>query len=390
MPIFDLYLGILLAATLIIYRLLPSDRSRILAVCACSTGCLLYLSLSGLVLAVTLGAFTYIAAVVLRSIKAKGIRRVGMGLTIAILLSPLLYMKYWNLFLSSVGILAGHNIVPPLGISFLTFRLIAYLVDQNLPRAERPGLPRYALFVLFFPTFIAGPIERWVTFHRGPSIELRKSNAGAALERILYGVAKKVILADWLAWYALRLDSGPLGPTVLGAWLLPVVYSWQIYLDFAAYSDISIGLGRLFGYDIMENFNRPFRSHNMAEFWRRWHISLSEWIRIYLFMPMATRRPSALRLHAAVMVSMALCGLWHGAGLNFVFWGVFHGIGISAHHLWRALCRRSERASRISQMRGIGPLSIASTYIYVNIGFLFFFKPVPDAILVIRRMFGAG
>lgn len=392
MPIFDAFLILLTAVTLGANHLLPAGRWRVWLLCVSSALYIAYLDLGALVVAAIMAAFAYLCAMGVQRL-SKGLpRRAGMAVGITGLLGALAYYKYRGFFLGSLGIVPQdgpvHTLWVPLGISFLTFRLIAYFVDQQLPKAERPSVDRFALFVLFFPTFIAGPLERWVTFHRGPSLTVDLSQAGWALERILYGVAKKVILADRLAQFLLKASAGPLDPSRRDAWIMFFGYAAQIYFDFSAYSDIAIGLGRLLGYDIMENFNRPYLARNMADFWRRWHISLSEWIRVYLFMPIATRRPSVARLHVATLVSMALCGLWHGAGWNFVLWGVYNGVGISAFHLWAAARRKFPVAAAMGQWRFAGPLSIALTYVYVTFSFVFFCKPLDYTAVILRQMLG--
>jgi alginate O-acetyltransferase complex protein AlgI len=392
MPIFDAFLIILTAVTLVAYHLLPVPRWRVWLLCLSSALYIAYLDLGALVVAVVLAAFAYLGAMGVQRLAKGPARKTAMAAGIAGLLAGLVYYKYRGFFLGAIGIAPQdapvHTLWVPLGISFLTFRLIAYFVDQQLPKAERPAVDSFALFVLFFPTFIAGPIERWTTFHRGPSLTVDRSAAGWALERILYGVAKKVIIADRLTQFLLKASAGPLDPSRRDSWIMFFGYAAQIYFDFSAYSDIAIGLGRLFGYDIMENFNRPYLARNMADFWRRWHISLSEWIRVYLFMPIATRRPSTARLHVATLVSMALCGLWHGAGWNFVLWGVYHGVGISAFHLWAAARRKFPAAEAIGKWRIAGPLSIGATYLYVTFSFVFFSKPLEYTAVILRQMMG--
>ncbi len=391
MPIFDAYPAIVVLLSVVAYQLLPLGRPRVLLLCGVSVSYLGYLDLGALVVAVAMGTFAYLAVMVGPRLKAKAAKRLWMLAVIGSLLGPLVFYKYWGLLLGPLGI-PPHHTYPwvPLGLSFLTFRLIAYVVDQQQTRAQRPGLSTMALFVLFFPIFICGPIERWVTFVRGPTVPFNAEQVGAALQRILYGVAKKVLLADRLAIHILPLSTKPEGFSTQAAWLVFIGCGLQIYLDFAAYSDIAIGLARLFGYDIMENFNRPFLSRNLAEFWRRWHISLSEWIRIYLFMPLATRRPSPVRLHLSTIVAMTLCGLWHGAGWSFVFWGFCHGIGISAYHLWTSARKRYPLANAVGEWRLAGHLSVALTYCYVSLTFVFFAKPFPEALIIVKRMFGVA
>lgn len=392
MPIFDAFPALLTIASVIAYQYVPAGRLRVLFLVAVSAGYIAWLDAGALLVALVMATFTYLVAAAVRRLRPGLPHTLGMTVAIAALLGALIHYRYLGLLPGGLGAspqgAAASPAWVPLGISFLTFRLIAYLVDQQQPHAPRPAAPQYALFVLFFPTFIAGPLERWTTFSQAPTLALDPAHLGPALERILYGIAKKVILADRLASYLSEVGAGPQGPTQGDAWILFFGLGIQIYLDFAAYTDIAVGLSRLFGYRVMENFDRPYLARNMADFWRRWHISLSEWIRVYLFMPLATRRATPLRLHLAVLVSMSLCGLWHGAGLSFLIWGVWHGLGISACHLWASARRRSPLAGTIARWRGAGALSVAMTYAYVSCSFVLFARPMDEALRILRRMVG--
>ena len=281
----------------------------------------------------------------------------------------------------------------PLGISFFTFEFIHYLTDLYQgrlhpepadSRAEPAGLRRFLLFALFFPTLLAGPIKRYQQFPSQvatpPPTEL-----AAGLWRILLGLAKKILIADTLAAIAVRLQQ-PDQVTPLGLWLGMYAYAGQIYADFSGYSDLAIGMARLYGYRVPENFDWPYLATNLQVFWRRWHISLSSWIRDYLFIPLGGSRVSSLRAAANLLGVMALCGLWHGAAWHFVVWGVWHGVGLGAGQLWRRL-----RPLPTAPGRALRGLHVLLTFHYVCFGWVLFAAPsLRLAGVAFARMLGFG
>jgi alginate O-acetyltransferase complex protein AlgI len=238
---------------------------------------------------------------------------------------------------------------------------------------------------LFFPTFLAGPITTVQSFR-----PLEKEALGAIAWReggwrIVRGLARKALLADPLyvlvisPWLATGL--GNLEP--YQCLVLPVLFGFYVYWDFAGYSDMAIGMARLLGYSVPENFDRPYMSRNLIEFWRRWHITLSEWIRARLMMKMAGRRPSTARLHVATLASMTLCGLWHGAGAGFVIWGLWHGVGLVGLHLL-ADAQRRHPALRSFVDRYVGDaVATAFTFVFVTVGWTFFFLTPGEALTVL-------
>ena len=272
-------------------------------------------------------------------------RRVGViGVTIN--LAALCYFKYANFLLDNVSALTGTplpfaNIVLPLGISFFTFQQIAYLVDVMRGAKVERDIVSYTLFVSFFPHLIAGPLvhhaEMIPQFKRGAS---SRSAVLAARGFAIFaaGLFKKVVIADNLAQFATpvfaHLDGGG-GVTASWAWLATLSYTLQIYFDFSGYSDMAIGLALMFGIRLPVNFRSPYKSLSIIEFWRRWHITLSRFLRDYLYIPLGGNRLGEARRYLNLLVTMLLGGLWHGAGWNFLIWGGLHGIYLGINHLWR-------------------------------------------------------
>lgn len=228
----------------------------------------------------------------------------------------------------SIRPLAFAAIPLPLGISFFTFHAISYVVDVykgNASAERNPG--RFALYIMLFPQLIAGPIIRWRDIaSQLPSRTQRLADVAYGARRFVLGLGKKVLLANTLGHAADRIFAlAPSDLTPSTAWLGLTCYTLQIYLDFSGYSDMAIGLMRMFGFHIMENFNFPYVSRSIREFWRRWHISLSNWFRDYLYVPLGGNRRGRRRALANLVVVFLLCGLWHGASWPFVLWGAWHG-----------------------------------------------------------------
>jgi D-alanyl-lipoteichoic acid acyltransferase DltB (MBOAT superfamily) len=233
------------------------------------------------------------------------------------------------------------HIALPIGISFYTFQQIAYLVDVARGEGEPWPLSRYALFVVFFPHLIAGPIvhhrELIPQFASGARTA-RIGDLAVGLSIFTIGLAKKVLVADSFALIASPVfNAAAQGaqPGLLDAWAAAVAYALQIYFDFSAYSDMAIGLGRMFGIVLPINFASPYKATSIIEFWRRWHITLSRFLRDYLYIPLGGNRSGPMRQRLNLFLTMLLGGIWHGAGWTFVLWGALHGLMLVAAHLWR-------------------------------------------------------
>src|SRR3954453_6391364 len=257
-----------------------------------------------------------------------------------------------------------NGIVLPIGISFYTFEGISYAADVyrgDLP-AERDPL-RYAFFISFFPHLIAGPIVRYGILR--PQLLLRHrfdaDRVRAGLLLFALGMAKKTLVADSFATWVNRYLDDPASLHAFEAWAAVVGFGFQIYFDFSAYSDMALGLARIFGIELPWNFDRPYRSASPTEFWTRWHVTLSTWLRDYLYIPLGGNRKGERRRDVNLFATMALGGLWHGASLNFVAWGVYHGALLTGTHHGR---RRGWSLPR--------PLAVAVTFVLVIIGWVLF------------------
>src|SRR6202049_52948 len=261
-------------------------------------------------------------------------------------LALLCYFKYTNFIFDSVNTLTGallpfFNIILPLGISFFTFQQIAYLVDVMRGAKVERDIVSYTLFVSFFPHLIAGPLvhhaEMIPQFKRGRT---GRSSVLAARGLAIFaaGLFKKVVIADNLAQFVspvfAHLDAGG-GVTTSWAWLATLAYTLQIYFDFSGYSEMAIGLALLFGIRLPVNFRSPYQATSIIEFWRRWHITLSRFLRDYLYIPLGGNRLGEQRRYLNLLLTMLLGGLWHGAGWNYLIWGGLHGIYLCTNHLWR-------------------------------------------------------
>lgn len=312
-------------------------------------------------------------------------RRMLLTVSLIANLGLLCYFKYVNFFLGSLSHAfhaAGSSIsfrtlkvVLPIGISFYTFEAINYTIDvyRRRIRAER-NLGDFMLFILFFPHLVAGPIVRAKDFL--PQIKRPKRWDWARLYLgvgyVLMGAIKKMAIADRMAEYADPIFSSPSsyrGEAILMAF---IAYAIQIYGDFSGYTDMAIGTAHMLGYKLAKNFNMPYLSVNIAEFWRRWHISLSSWLRDYLFIPLGGSRGSRWRIAVNLMITMTLGGLWHGASWTFVFWGAMHGVLLIGHRMFRALCVRLSYLDRALRSVPGTVLRVALTFVCVAVAWVFF------------------
>src|SRR3954462_10403839 len=256
--------------------------------------------------------------------------------------------KYFNFFADLANLLPGLSaprleIALPLGISFFTFHHVMYLVDLRAGRAPRYDLVRYALYIGFFPQVLAGPLVRWSeVMHQFDEHPYKRPDAAERFSRglmlLTVGLAKKVFLGDPLSEYVnpvFQAAAQGKAVTIVDAWQATLGFTFQIYFDFSGYTDMALGLALLFGIVLPQNFDVPYRAVSLRDFWRRWHMTLSRFLRDYLYIGLGgNRRGLGLQL-AALLATMTLGGLWHGAGLTFVAWGVAHGIGLGAGVLWR-------------------------------------------------------
>ncbi len=262
-----------------------------------------------------------------------------LSIFIAVNLAILLYFKYTNFFIDNFNAaffsdpadyLPALDLILPLGISFFTFQSITYGVDvYRKVNAPANQFSHYLLYILFFPQLIAGPI---VQYHQiSHQIKQRSYSTGQLLEgfyRFALGVIKKVFIANVMAEWIIEIEiweGNQVSIHSINAWLIALAYTVEIYFDFSAYSDMAIGLGKMAGFDIPENFDRPYLSKTITEFWRRWHMTLGDFMKNYLYIPLGGNRKGKIKMYLFLMLVFLLSGFWHGASWNFVLWGVLHG-----------------------------------------------------------------
>jgi alginate O-acetyltransferase complex protein AlgI len=280
--------------------------------------------------------------------------------------------------------LALPPVLLPIGISFFTFHAISYVVDVHRRDASAQKRPvEAALYLLLFPQLIAGPIIRY----REIASQLTRrfvatSDFAEGIRRFIIGFAKKMLIANTVAGPADQIFAMPGAQLTAGhAWLAVICYTLQIYFDFSGYSDMAIGLGRMFGFRFPENFRYPYVASSVQDFWRRWHMSLSAWFRDYVYVPLGGNRTGTSRLYVNLVTVFFLCGLWHGASWNFVIWGLFHGAFLVIERL--GLARRVQSIW--------SPLRHAYLLIVVMIGWVFFrAETLPGALGMLTAMTGLG
>ena len=366
------------AALLIAYALTPGWSARKNWLLAASW--FFYASWNPWFLPLLIGSASLDWWMALRMDRAQGrARRAWLAATVCINLLVLGYFKYigfladnLNTLLASAGlrVLAPeHSIVLPIGISFYTFHSLSYCIDVY--RRKFPPTHRwrdYALYVAFFPQLVAGPIVRW-TFMR-EQIEhprhLGVSGLGTGIALMLIGLFQKVVLADSLfAPVADQVFSADQAVGVAQAWIGTAAFSGQIFCDFAGYSTCAIGAALAFGFRLPLNFLNPYAALGLSDFWRRWHISLSTWLRDYLYIPLGGNRGSALRTARNLMLTMLLGGLWHGAGWTFIIWGALHGAYLLVERMLRTALPATGRAARLLALPGAIATLLAVMYAWV-------------------------
>jgi alginate O-acetyltransferase complex protein AlgI len=309
----------------------------------------------------------------------QGKKRTWLLLSLLVNLGILAGFKYADFFLDNwVALLALFGLgdglrepfgfILPLGISFYTFQTLSYTIDVYRG-VLRPmvSLRRYALYMTFFMHLIAGPILR--VNELAPQLETARTLASAdayrGVSRILLGLLKKVVLADWLAAVVEPVFSAPHEHAPLSSLIAVYGYAFQIFLDFSGYCDIAVGSALLLGFRLPENFFTPYLARNLTEFWRRWHVTLSSWLRDYLYVPLGGNRRGSIRTYLNLLTTMLLGGLWHGASWNFVIWGGIHGLLLAAHRAVRA--RFSAPRGRVWEL-----VSIFATFQLVCLAWIFF------------------
>ena len=292
------------------------------------------------------------------------------------------YYKYADFFLGSVDAVFGAHwpvlhILLPIGISFFTFTQIAFLADAYAGKVREYRFIYYVLFVSYFPHLIAGPVlhhkEMMPQFDDDRNYRASATDFAVGLTIFAIGLAKKVLIADNLARYVEPLFAPQSEPASLFlAWGGTLAYTFQLYFDFSGYSDMAIGLSRLFGVKLPLNFDSPYKSRHIADFWRRWHMTLSRFLRDYLYIPLGGNRRGSLRQRFNLMTTMVLGGLWHGAGWNFVIWGAMHGAYLVVHQAWQGVSGRWR--PRLPPRLAAG-LAVMTTFVCVVFAWVYFRAP---------------
>ena len=382
---------VFLLTVLVLFYALPQRFRRYLLLAA---SLLFYMAWNAKFVVLILGLITvdFFAALWI-SMRSGAQRRVALLVSLAANVGMLGYFKYANFARETWAHIfrPGHPLLPldiilPLGISFHTFQSISYVIDVY--RGEQAAVTSYvdyALFVAFFPQLVAGPIVRAREFFRDlwnwKAPDASEWQRGVAM--ILTGFVKKLVFADQFSLGADRYFTDPAAlPGLLPAWTGTIAFALQIFFDFSGYTDIAIGVALLFGFHFPENFRRPYLSASITEFWRRWHMTLSRWLRDYIYIPLGGNRNGEARTYLNLMLTMLIGGLWHGANWTFVIWGGYHGALLAAERVvWGGKARTG--LSRV-------PLTVV-TFLLVSVGWVFFrAKTLSAALFVLHQMVSFG
>lgn len=310
------------------------------------------------------------------------------------------YFKYFNFLLENISALLTTNfttqdIILPLAISFFTFQQIAFLIDAYRGEGQEQSLLRYSLFITFFPQLIAGPIvhhkEMLPQFDQQQARQEKIRDIAIGLSIFAIGLFKKTVIADGIAGYANQVfEQSTTGAaiTFFDAWGGALAYTFQLYFDFSGYSDMAIGIARMFGIILPLNFYSPYKAVNISEFWRRWHMTLSRFLRDYVYIALGGNRKGSVSRHSNLLITMLLGGLWHGAGWNFVIWGGLHGLYLTVCHFYQEL--KKKLFPNASQGSSIGQFfAWLLTFVVVVISWVFFRATTFDsAIAMLSGMLG--
>lgn len=327
------FLWIFLPVILILYYITPKKCKNLFLLLA-SLMVYAWGSLQTLPLLIVSILVNYIIGLFLSENCKSHIRKIAFIFGLLFNISILSYFKYYNFFVENLNILfkkeilQSTDLILPLGISFFTFSAISYLFDlfrKNVKVQKNPL--NLALYICFFPKLTMGPIEDYKSFEEYfYRKDISTQNTASGIKKFIYGLSKKVIIANTMGIIADKIFNSDLSYLTTGlAWIGAISYMFQIYFDFSGYSDMAIGLGKMFGINMKENFNLPYLSESITEFWRRWHISLSTWFKNYLYIPLGGNRKGKIRTYINLFIVFFTTGLWHGSSWNFVVWGLFNG-----------------------------------------------------------------
>jgi alginate O-acetyltransferase complex protein AlgI len=328
-------------------------------------------------------------------------RKLFLVISIVANVGVLAFFKYYNFFIDNINQLfsLSHlstrasflNIVLPIGLSFHTFQAMSYTIEvyRGNQKAEK-HLGIYALYVMFYPQLVAGPIERPQNvlhqFHEKHRFTYEDAVAGSRL--ILWGMLKKVVVADRLALITDPIFNNPHGQSGTTLAIASIFFAFQIFCDFSGYSDIALGTARFMGFKLMTNFNKPYHSRNIAEFWKRWHISLSTWFRDYLYIPLGGNRVSKARSYFNQFFVFMVSGFWHGANWTFICWGSLHGLYLITARLTKDSRNKAVGAIGLDKVHWLhNMLNVLFTFCLATLAWIFFrANNVHDAIYIINRL----
>lgn len=335
----------------------------------------------------------YIFGLLIEYIKNNSFRKITLVLSIVVNLCFLGYFKYFNFIVDTINSILGRetltvkDIALPIGISFYTFQALSYVVDVYRSKKENGKLKaqrnilNVALYVSFFPQLIAGPIVKYYDIEN--QIYDREENVtriSYGIKRFILGLSKKILISNVMALTADNIFAIALGDlSTPVAWIGIIAYTLQIYYDFSGYSDMAIGLGEIFGFTFMENFNYPYISQSIKEFWTRWHISLSTWFKEYLYIPLGGNRKGKFRTYINLIIVFFATGLWHGASFSFVFWGLYHGFFMVIERLFLGDLLKKNKFKLLNNIY---------TLFVVMIGWVFFrVEDFKDALTYVKILF---
>ena len=352
-----LVLGILvLAIYAAVYR---HKRPRTLFLLAFSL--FFYYKTSGIFVLLLIGTLVAVYLMTRRMSRCKGGgRKWWLAGVVAVVLGVLGYFKYANFLGENFFLIIGKefhhwDILLPVGISFYSFQLLSYAIDvYRRELEEEKDFLDYAFYITFFPQLVAGPIVRAKSFlpQLKKDIVLNRNEIEKGFFLIMMGLFKKSILADYLSQYNDLVFANPGAYSGVETLMAIYGYAIQIYCDFSGYTDMAIGMGKMMGFDLGINFNKPYQSTSLTDFWRRWHISLSSWLRDYLYIPLGGNRKGKFRTYLNLFITMLLGGLWHGANWKFIFWGGMHGVGLIVDKLWQKITKGKFKEYRIARIVG--------------------------------------
>lgn len=328
-----------------------------------------------------------ITAVTFFSAKYKKAQKIGIIFAVLCLA----FFKYTNFFVESFEKVFNLDhttvsIILPLGISFYTFSAISYIVDVSRKKTEQKSFIDVALYLAFFPKITSGPIQKSADFFKQIS-EKRKVGWSTLLPGIqifAFGMFKKIVLADRLSVFVNQVFGTPLSFGSFTVFLATIAYSFQIYFDFSGYSDMAIGIAKVLGIDLPKNFNLPYLAHNVTEFWKRWHITLSSWLQEYLYISLGGNRKGKIRTYVNLILVMVIGGIWHGPSWTYVIWGLLHGAALAVHKIWMTVTHSDKK----NHSSFANVISIAVTFLFTDFCWIFFrASTLSQALMIIKRIF---